>query len=100
MRGKEMTIFAQADARRRITLPPGAGIKPGDPMTVEVLDDGSILIVPIVAIPRHQLWAWKPEVLDRVAAAMADPRPNRKINSKEDLEALARELGVDPSELD
>jgi hypothetical protein len=95
-----MTIFAQADARRRITLPPNAGIKPGDPMTVEVLEDGSILIVPIVAIPRSQLWAWAPKVLDRVAASMADPRPSRQINSKEDLNALARELGVDPTELD
>lgn len=95
-----MAIFAQADARRRITLPPNSGVKPGDPMKVEVLEDGSILIVPIVAIPKSQLWAWKPEVVDRVAASMADPRPSRQINSKEDLEALARELGVDPAELD
>ena len=94
-----MTLFVQADARRRITLPPNAGIKPGDPMKVEVLEDGSVLIVPIVAIPKHQLWAWKPEVLDRVAASMADPRPSRSIHSQEDLEALARELGVDPNEL-
>lgn len=94
-----MTIFVQADARRRITLPPNSGIKAGDPMKVEVLEDGSVLIVPVVAIPKHQLWAWKPEVLDRVAAAMADPRPSRSINSQEDLEALARELGVDPAEL-
>ena len=69
-------------------------------MTVELLEDGSVLIVPIVAIPKHQLWAWKPEVLDRVAASMADPRPSRQVKSKEDLVALARELGVDPSCLD
>jgi hypothetical protein len=68
-------------------------------MKVEVLEDGSILIIPIVAIPKSQLWAWKPEVLDRVAASMNDPRPSRSINTKEDLEALARELGVNPDEL-
>ncbi len=95
-----MTIFVQADARRRITLPPTSGIKPGDPMTVEVMEDGSVLIVPIVAIPKHQLWAWKPEVIERVAAAMADPRPSRRIKSEEELYALARELGVDPKDLE
>lgn len=95
-----MTLIVQADARRRITLPSNAGIKAGDPMKVEVLKDGSIMIIPVVAIPKSQLWAWKPEVLDRVAASLADPRPNRAINSREDLEALARELGVDPDELD
>ena len=95
-----MTIFAQADARRRITLPAISGIKAGDPMKVEVLEDGSVLIIPIVAIPKSQLWAWKPEVMERVAASMADPRPNRRIGSDADLDTLARELGVDPSELD
>jgi len=95
-----MTTFAQADARRRITLPPNSGIKAGDPMKLELLPDGSILIVPIVAVPKSQLWAWKPEVLDRVAAAMADPASSRQIRSRADLEALARELGVDPVELD
>ena len=94
-----MTTFAQADARRRITLPPSSGIKAGDPMTMELLPNGSILIVPIVAIPKSQLWAWKPEVLDRVAAAMVDPAPSRQIRSRADLEALARELGIDPEEL-
>jgi len=69
-------------------------------MKVEVLEDGSVLIVPIVAIPKSQLWAWKPEVTERVAASMADPRPNRRIGSDEDLDTLARELGIDPSELD
>ena len=93
-----MVIFAQVDARRRITLPSVSGIKAGDPMTVEVLEDGSVLIVPIVAIPKSQLWAWKPEVLARVAASMADPRPGRRIESEEDLDALARDLGVDPTE--
>ena len=95
-----MTIFAQADARRRITLPANAGIKPGDPMKVELLDDGSVLIVPIVAIPKNQIWAWKPEIRERVAAALSDPRPSREIHAREDLDALARVLGIDPEELE
>ena len=95
-----MTIFAQADARRRITLPPGSGIKPGDPMEVDVTSDGRIVITPIVAVPKHQLWAWKPEIMERVSAALADPRPGVQIDSDEDFASLARELGVDPATLD
>jgi hypothetical protein len=53
-----------------------------------------------VAVPKSRLWAWKPEVLDRVAAAMSDPRPNRPINSRDDLNELTRELGVKPGDLD
>jgi bifunctional DNA-binding transcriptional regulator/antitoxin component of YhaV-PrlF toxin-antitoxin module len=94
-----MPIFAQADARRRITLPPSAGIKPGDPMEVDVLSDGRVVITPIVAIPRHQLWAWKPEVMERVSAALTDARPGVKIESEADFDALARDLGIEPDSL-
>ena len=44
------------------------------------------------------LWAWKPEIRERVAASLGDPRPSREFNSKEDLDVLARELGIDPEE--
>lgn len=94
-----MPTFAQADARRRITLPPSSGIKPGDPMEVDLLPDGRVMITPIVAVPKHQLWAWKPEVMERVSAALTDPRPGVRIESDADLNALARELGVDPASL-
>lgn len=92
--------LAQADARRRVTLPSGSGIKAGDPMRIEVLDDGRILITPIVAIPKHQLWAWKPEVLERVSKALSDPGQPTRIETEEDLGALARSVGVDPESLD
>lgn len=51
-------MLTQTDARRRITLPPATGIKPGDTVEIEVLEDGRILLIPVETIPRHQLWAW------------------------------------------
>lgn len=94
-----MPTFAQADARRRITLPPAAGIKPGDPMEVDVLSDGRVVITPIIAVPKHQMWAWKPEVMERVSASLADPRPRLRLASDGDFDALAREVGIDPASL-
>ncbi len=95
-----MPTFAQADARRRITLPPAAGIKPGDPMEVEVLSDGRVVITPIIAVPKHQMWAWKPEIMERVSASLADTRPRLRLASDSDLDALAREAGIDPATLE
>jgi hypothetical protein len=44
-------------------------------------------------ISKNWFWACTPEVVERIAAAMADPRQSRRINSDEDLNAHARELG-------
>jgi hypothetical protein len=68
-------------------------------MEVDVLSDGRVVITPIVAIPRHQLWAWKPEVMERVSAALTDARPGVKIESEADFDALARDLGIEPDSL-
>lgn len=40
-------MLLQTDARRRITLPPSVGIKPGDAVDLELLDDGRIIIIPV-----------------------------------------------------
>lgn len=49
-------MLTQTDSRRRITLPSATGIKPGDTVEIEVLEDGRILLIPVEAIPRHQPW--------------------------------------------
>jgi hypothetical protein len=95
-----MSTFAKADARRRITLPPAAGIKPGDPMEVDVLSDGRVVITPIIAVPKHQMLAWKPEIMERVSASLTDPRPRLRLASDSDFDALAREVGIDPASLE
>lgn len=94
-----MSTFAQADGRRRITLPPGSGIKPGDPMEVDLLEDGRVVITPIFAVPKHQIWAWNPEVMEKVTKALTDPRSRTKLTSSKDLQALALELGIDPQSI-
>ena len=48
-------MLTQTDSRRRITLPPATGIKPGDTVEIEVLEDGRIMLIPVEPIPRHQL---------------------------------------------
>jgi hypothetical protein len=50
-------MLVQTDSRRRVTLSTSLGIKPGDALDLEVLEDGRIMLVPVEPIPRHQLWA-------------------------------------------
>ena len=58
------------DNRRRVTLPPS--FKAGQPVELEALEDGTFRLVPMVAIPAHQLWAWRPEVQAAVAEALQE----------------------------
>ena len=95
-----MATLAQADARRRITLPPASGIKAGDPLQMDVLEDGRVLITPVVTIPRSQVWSWRPEVQQKVADSITDPRPSICLSTPGSLEGLAAQLGIDPIDLE
>ena len=59
------------DARRRVTLPPS--FKAGQPVDIELMVDGTYKLVPMVAVPEHQLWAWRPEVQAAVAKSFDEP---------------------------
>ena len=59
------------DARRRVTLP--ASFKAGQPVNLEPQEDGTFRLVPMVAVPEHQLWAWRPEVQAAVAQSFNEP---------------------------
>lgn len=83
-------MLVQTDSRRRITLPSNLGIKPGDAVDLEVLDDGRILLVPVEPIPKHQLWAWTVENKTAIAASLADPRPSTVVETAADAEATAK----------
>ena len=83
-------MLAQTDSRRRITLPAGAGIKPGDAVEIEVLEDGRIMLIPVEPIPRHQLWAWTAETKQKINESLTDPRPSRVIETEEEAEEAAR----------
>jgi len=69
-------MLLQTDARRRITLPPSVGIKPGDAIDLEILDDGRIMLIPVEPVPKHQLWAWTIEAKQAISASLAAPRPS------------------------
>ena len=74
-------MLIQTDSRRRITLPLTLGIKPGDAIDLEVLEDGRIILVPIEAVPRHQLWAWTTETKDAITRSLTDPRPSVEVKT-------------------
>jgi bifunctional DNA-binding transcriptional regulator/antitoxin component of YhaV-PrlF toxin-antitoxin module len=82
-------MLVQTDTRRRITLPPNAGIKAGDALNLEVLEDGRIVLVPVEPVPRHQLWAWTAESKQAIVASLADPRPSEFVETPEQASAVA-----------
>ena len=83
-------MLVQTDARRRITLPPAARIKPGDTVDVEILEDGRIMLIPVEAVPKHQLWAWTAESKGAISASLADPRPSDVVTNEAEAETVAR----------
>ena len=82
-------MLLQTDARRRITLPPSVGIKPGDAVDLELLEDGRIIIIPVEAVPRYQMWAWTTDSKQKISASLADPRPSAVIETVQEAEAVA-----------
>lgn len=83
-------MLVQTDARRRITLPPTVGIKPGDAIDLEVLDDGRIMLIPVEPIPKHQLWAWTADAKQAISASLTDVRPSLDVASAQQAAAVAK----------
>jgi hypothetical protein len=65
------------DARRRVTLP--ASFKAGQPVNIEPLDDGTFRLVPMVAIPENQLWAWRSDVQATVEQSLQEHHAGKGI---------------------
>jgi hypothetical protein len=83
-------MLVQTDTRRRITLPPNSGIKPGDAIDLEILEDGRIMLIPVEAIPKHQLWAWTVESKHLIETSMADPRQSIVVETSGQAEDIAQ----------
>jgi AbrB family looped-hinge helix DNA binding protein len=83
-------MLVQTDSRRRVTLPPSLGIKPGDALDLEVLEDGRIMLIPVEPIPRHQLWAWTAETKEAITAALTDLRPSLEVKNAKQSAAIAK----------
>lgn len=82
-------MLLQTDSRRRITLPPLVGIKPGDTLDLEILEDGRIMLIPVEAVPKHQLWAWTADAKETISASLTDPRPSTALESAEETKKVA-----------
>jgi hypothetical protein len=83
-------MLLQTDTRRRITLPPSSGIKPGDAIDLEILEDGRIMLIPVETIPKHQLWAWTTESKQMIETSMLDQTPSLVIETDEQEAALLK----------
>jgi bifunctional DNA-binding transcriptional regulator/antitoxin component of YhaV-PrlF toxin-antitoxin module len=83
-------MLLQADGRRRITLPPSLGIKPGDALDLEVLDDGRIMLIPVEPIPKHQLWAWTAETKTAISESLTDSQPSAAVETPEQADETAK----------
>ena len=83
-------MLLQTDGRRRITLPPSVGIKPGDALDLEVLEDGRIMLIPVEPIPKHQLWAWTAETKAAISASLTDSSPSTLVETPEQADETAK----------
>lgn len=81
-------MIIQTDSRRRITLPASAGIRPGEAIDLEILEDGRMMVTPIEAVPRHQLWAWTADVKQAVLASLSDPNPSSVVETDADVQQI------------
>ncbi len=83
-------MLIQTDARRRITLPPSLGIQPGDAIDLEILEDGRIILIPVEAVPKHQMWAWTAESKQAIVASFSDSRPSIEVKTAEQADVIAK----------
>jgi bifunctional DNA-binding transcriptional regulator/antitoxin component of YhaV-PrlF toxin-antitoxin module len=83
-------MLVQTDSRRRVTLPPGIGINPGDALNLEVLEDGRIILIPVEPVPHHQLWAWTSETKEAITASLTDPRSSITVTSAKEAAVIAK----------
>ena len=79
-------ILITPDSRRRDTFPSLPGIEPNQALEIIPEADGSYRLVPIVTIPKSQLWAWTPEVM--TARALQEHREGKSVDAQEFLSSL------------
>jgi len=87
-------ILITPDARRRVTFPSLPGIEPNQALEIIPEQDGSYRLVPIVTIPRSQLWAWSPEAMVKTARALQEHQEGKSVSA----DALLTSLDPAPGE--
>jgi len=89
-----MKTTLSLDARKRVTLPSEVGAKPGDLMDLEVMDDGRIVLTPIVKIPKHQMWAWTERFDRKLAEATLNQSHKVRLSDPGVMDDLAKALNI------
>lgn len=87
-------ILLTPDIRRRVTFPALPGIEPNQTLELIPDMDGSYRLVPIVTVPKSQLWAWTSKAMAATAAALNEFNDGQAIEmeSKEG-QAFLKKLG-------
>lgn len=80
------------DSRKRVTLPLETRIEAGEDLELEVLENGCLVLTPIVRIPKHQLWLLSPEVDQILKDAAEDNSPMLHMSEPGAFEALCERL--------
>jgi hypothetical protein len=72
-------ILITPDGRRRVTFPLLPGIEPNRALEIIPEGDGSYRLVPVVTIPRSELWAWTPEAMALTARGLQEHREGKSV---------------------
>jgi hypothetical protein len=80
------------DSRKRVTLPIEAQVHSGEDLELEVLEDGRLVLTPIVRVPKHQLWLMSPQVNRLLKEAAEDDSPMLDMSQPGALAAVRAEM--------
>jgi hypothetical protein len=80
------------DSRKRITLPLETKIESGEDLELEVLEDGRIVLTPIVRIPKNQLWLLDPEIDQMLVNYLKDDSPRIDLSQPGVVQSIRAEM--------
>jgi hypothetical protein len=80
------------DSRKRVTLPLEARVDSGEDLELEVLEDGRLVLTPIIRVPKHQLWLHDPEIDRMLKDYLTDTSPLIDLSQPGNLAAVRAEM--------
>ncbi len=85
-----MSTLVKLRSRAQITLPKETvrmlNLKEGDNLSIEV-DDGKVIITPVVVIPKDELWAWSTDMRNAIEEGKREAKKGKlkEYSTPEDL---------------
>ena len=80
------------DSRKRVTLPLEANVDSGEDLELEVLEDGRLVLTPIVRVPKNQVWLLDPEIDQMLKDYLKDDSPRIDLSAPGVLQSLRAEM--------